>query len=377
MSVAVKKDYIPLLKQLDIRKDEIAHDLSKYYQLIANNPVKSDYARKAWGGVEAYVDALYWIRFVLKLNNQEMDELVGTLNFHKHYKPLGWYSNSYNFDECLYANEAERRTLAELIRGFNYNDAVYNSVDYINATERRTMKALEGRARKRYNVSDVEELSRVMYYFIHVKELSTTEVAAIYGVTYYTIIRLLRVLGMELSRKEARKRIEEKGRGNHQLQHVVARQQMTKKAIENGINGNNLENICRSMIDSTLSQYLDTKRYLYLVGISTYSILLTKEIDIPIMVESRDCNERYKFAVEIDGDVWHEKPRNLKRDQEKDEVLLGSDWKLIRVIFKSKIRSREKRVEEFKKLVSNICGVISESIANKQVDNSIAYIEGF
>ena len=345
--------------------------------MIYANPGKKNYAMKCWGSVEAYVDALYWLRFVLKCNNQDIDDLLDTKDFHKHYKPLGLYYNSNDFDECLRLRSLEKRRLDEMLQGFNPDDPIFNSEDYIEMIESRTMKYLDGRAKKRYRVESLEELSRLMYYYMHVKRMTTTEVALFYDVTYNSIVKLLKALGMQLTRKEARKRIEEKGRGNHQLQHVVARQQMTKRAVENGINGNNLENICRSMIDSMLPEYLDIERYLYIVGISTYSILLTKEIDIPIIVENRDCNQRFRFAVEIDGDVWHEKPRNFKRDQEKDEALRCSDWKLIRVVFKSRIKSKEKRVEEFKKLVSRICTVISRSVANDQVDNSIVYIEGF
>ena len=377
MSLPSHKNYLPLLKQLSIQKDGIKHDLYEFYQLIAKNPVKSDYARRNWGSVEAYVDALYWIRFVLKLNNKEMDELVGTRDFHKHYKPLGWYSNSYDFDECLRANKANRDSLSELISGFDYNDEVYNCIEYVKATERRTMKALEGRARKRYNVSDVEELSRVMYYLVHVKELSTTEVAAIYGVTYNTIVRLLKVLGMELSRKEARKRIEAKGRGNHYQQHIVTRQQMARRSIENGINSNNVENVIRSLLDSTLPGWIDIKQYWIIIGISTYSILLEQEVDIPVIIQNRVTNQMYKFAVEVDGDTWHKQERNSARDREKEERLLKIEWKLIRIDFASKIRSKEARVEAFKALTERICRVIATSISDGQYSIDAVVIEGF
>ncbi len=345
--------------------------------MVSENSIKLDYVKHCWGSVESYVDALYWMRFVLKLNNQELDEMVGSCDFHKHYKMLGWYYNSYDFDECLRRHAAEQDSYSAILNDFDVEDEVFLSEEYRSKTAKRSMTKLDERARKRYRVSDVEELSKVLYYLVYVKKLTTSEVAIVYGVAYNSIIRLLKVLGMELTRKEARKRIEENGRGNHHQQHIVTRQQMAKRSIENGINSNNVENVIRSLLDSTLPNWLDTKEFTFVIGISTYSILQTYEVDIPVMIQKKETHQIYRFAIEVDGDTWHNKPKNSRRDRVKEELLCESGWKLIRIVIASKIRSKEARVEAFKRLIERLCEVISSMVLSTPHNNDLVIIEGY
>ena len=371
-----EKNYEFLLDILKVDEGKIVDDLSQYYKQVNGRYMQKSKIERTWGSVENYVNTLYWMKFIMKLQHYEMDELSTTKDFYKAYKDLGWNYDTFDFQQCQKMHQKELLRLKEINDKFDLNSELFSTSDYIEKRNNITLKQTSiTRLINNYKVTDIDELIKKMYFFVYAAELCTSEIALIFGKDRLTISKVLRSFGMNVSRKEARKRIEKSGRGNHRQSLIVSKKAMLNRAIKNGVTGNNSENICRASIETHLYTFLDVNRYEFIVGLSSYAIIPPKEIDIPIIIYEKETNTYYRYAIELDGDIWHKKIKEY--DIEKNNVIMKTDWKLIRIWFESKEKSKEKIEAGFRKIADDVCEIISSDMKGELEEWSVRIIDSF
>lgn len=369
-------NYAFLIEKLNIDKTRICDDLSQYYEQVSNRYMQRAKIERTWGNVEIYVDSLYWMKFVLKLSNYEMDELTGVKDFYKAYKDLGWNYNSFDFSECQDMHKKEMLRLAGIYAKYDSSMKIFQESDFLDKRDNISLKATSiTRLVHNYKVNDIDDLVKQMYFLVYVEKLNTSEIALIFGKDRLTVGKLLRTFNMGLSRKEARERIEKHGRGNHMQSAVAGKQTMLKRSIKNGVTGNNSENICRASLETRLYSYLNVYEYEFIVGLSSNAIIPPKEIDIPIIIYKKASNRYYRYAIELDGAIWHKK--NTKSDEEKNENIKNTDWKLIRIWFKAAEKSKKEIESAFRRMSDDVCTIIMADINNEAGDWKIKYLEGY
>jgi len=365
-----------LLEKLKIDEMEIMDDLTPYYNQVKSRYMQRSKIEESWGSVETYINALYWMKFVLKLSHYEMDELTKVKNFYKAYKDIGWNYNTFDYNECKIMHDKEMLRLKEIMDKYDPNSEIYNCQDYINKKANIILKQTSiTRLVNNYGVTDLEELIKKMYFLVYKEMLNTSEIALIFGKDRLTVGKVIRLFNMNISRKEARRRIEKNGRGNHSQSAVEGKKVMLKQAIKNGITGSNSENICRALIETYLYTYFKPEEYEFLVGISSYTIVYPREIDIPVLIYERKTDKYYRYAIELDGSIWHK--NSEESDKEKEEMIKNTNWKLIRIWFKAAERSKIKMEKGFRKMADEVCMIISSDIKGISEDWKIKYIEGF
>lgn len=369
-------NYLTLIENLKINEAEITEDLSEYYDHVKGRYMQKSKIEQAWGSVENYVNALYWMKFVMKLSHYEMDEITNVRNFYKAYKDLGWYYNSFDFQECKKMHQAELTRLQNIYDAYDSNSEIFNQPEYLNIRKSIVLKQTSiTRMVNNYKVTDIEELIKIMYFFVHVEKLCTSEIATIFGKDRLTVAKVIKNFNMNISRQEARKRVEINGRGNHRQSAVAGRQTMLQRAIKNGVTSNNSENICRATIETRLYMYLNVTEYEFIVGLSSNAIIPPKEIDIPIMIYEKCSDKYYRYAIELDGNVWHKDKGN--KDEEKNVSIENTCWKLIRIEFKDALKNKKKIAEGFRKMADDVCMIILSDIKGEDNKWNIKYIESF
>ena len=103
--------------------------------------------------------------------------------------------------------------------------------------------------------------------------------------------------------------------------------------------------------------------------------VLEKEIDIPIIIYEKETNTYYRYAIELDGDIWHKKIKGY--DIEKNNVIMKTDWKLIRIWFESKEKTKEKIEAGFRKIADDVCEIISSDMKGELEEWSVRIIDSF
>jgi len=371
-----EKNYIGLVEKLNIDKSLIVDDLTLYYDMVYNRHIQKSKIERTWGSIEDYVDSLYWMKFVMKLSNYEMDELTGVKDFYKALKHFGWHYFTFDFKQCVSIHDAECDRLESIFMKYNDDPSVFESEAYKQKRNRISLKPVSlTRILNNYGVDDIEELLKQLYYLVYVAQLNTSEIAIIYKKDRLTINKLLSRFDMSISKKEARRRIEEHGRGNHMQSAVNTKKVILNHSIKKGMVGSNAENILRSMIETRLYSYLDVTKYEFIVGLSSNAIIPPREVDIPVLIYKKDAGEYYKYAIELDGNAWHK--NDNENGENKEPLIKNTEWKLIRIWFKSAGKAKDKIEMGFRKMADDVCIVIRNNLEGEKNKWDAITIDGF
>jgi len=146
-------------------------------------------------------------------------------------------------------------------------------------------------------------------------------------------------------------------------------------SIKNGVVGSNAENILRSMIETRLYYYLDVAKYEFIVGLSSNAIIPPREVDIPVLIYKKDTREYYKYAVELDGNAWHK--NDNENGDNKEPLIEKTEWKMIRIWFKSAEKAKEKIEMGFRKMTDDICTAIKKNLEDEKNKWETITIDGF
>ena len=356
-------DYSKVYDSLEIEEDKLP-DLSFYYELARNT--QSPLYINSWGTPERLINALYWMKFVKKYDWYEISEILGKnhIAVRQLYHAYGWKNDIQDLSVCEKQSKEFIHTIDELLDHINDETEVFQTDNYLEKEIKVKDAELKSRGKNKFHVATHKELFKILYYLIVYKELSPSDICFYYKISSVAFYNYLVDYGIALSRKEARARIEKKGRGNHGRARITLNKKVVKRALTSGIS-NNYELLFRDLITSYVPDYFDIAIYEVIIGIQTNSIMPPQEIDIPIIIINKHYDEIYKYAIELSGKVWHAKyEKHIRSDSIKKCTIENIDWKMITINFGKMTSTPSKVKDVFVGVTRNICEILLKDIHN-------------
>ena len=182
-----------------------------------------------------------------------------------------------------------------------------------------------------------------------------------YSISPDTLKKHLNRFNIALTHKEASERREARGNGNHAQSRVSFSKQLVRHAISSGLS-NNYELLFRDLITSYIPDFFDIYKYEIIIGVHSFSIIPPQEIDIPILIIDKCRKNTFKYAIELNGRIWHENKKHHKRDLKKNAIIQETEWKLITIKFQRMTSSSNKLKQAFINLTRNICNILADDV---------------
>ena len=339
---ANKKEISQLsLEILNIPEKDIDRDLSEYISLIESKKLSLFHILKRWKSAKDYVYALYWLKFIKKLSYSEMEDeykLFGARNLY-YTNILNWHYNTNNFDECLKLYNEEKLRLSKVFQDSLKNMNFIMDQEYISFYE----KAKKQKFPQSLTIYKSKgQLLSSLWYMIKICKLSPKEVSIATNSSVIAISRACRNYGISVPTDEAMKLSFGKQQRNFSASLMRARNTHLRTINKTVMMGSNLENYCRTYIDTNISKYIDITKFEVVVGVNSLNIIAGKEIDIPIIIINKLTNQVYKYALEIDGSFWHK--IRTQMDKRKNDLFVNSSWIFFRIV---------QEIDETKKELTN------------------------
>jgi len=325
------------MKTYGIVEDEILDDLTEYYKKIYNNKKQKIQIERKYKSVEDYVNILYWIKFIKKMNYREMGELTGNYNFYQRYSnsTFFWHYDTDSLAECERMYKEELKILQDKqFRAHNYSEKNMPSkyFDYINnILPEKNLQLLA----KCYGHNDVLTFIKEIYYLRFIENFTTTEFRILYDKSGKAINSMLRNLNCNPSMQESQANVVKRGRRNYAKSFITRRENHINNVLTTGLMGSNEENICRLMINDKLIELIGSSTYEIVVGVSNRTIIAPYEIDIPVIIINKKNHTIIKYAVDYNGDVWHRNRKNADKYKElqlKNSVGNTLLWNFIQIM---------------------------------------------
>lgn len=172
-----------------------------------------------------------------------------------------------------------------------------------------------------------EEMALVLYYLVRVEGMSRKDIAALFGMNIDTIRLRLESLGLSVDHKEGIILKKIRGSQNYDKTNLSIKKTRLDSQIKQHSTGSKNEDALRKKLSLFIYDYIGEK-YETVVGLSNTGILGGgKEIDIPIIIYSRDSQQIFRFAVEYNGAQYHKE----QRDIEKKNVCESLGWHYLSV----------------------------------------------
>ncbi|WP_456289291.1 hypothetical protein M1D70_04970 [Paenibacillus sp. AK002] len=316
----IQKDTIPL----------IIEDLSNTFSEKRKRQIE-----KQFKSVYDFVAIIYYFRFIEKLQISEiahkLEMQVQPLYIHLY--NLGWqYSN--DFEENSKQFEIERKKLND-----EYIEAKINSSN-ISLNEHEKLKyAINHKSNMRKEVyinlgfASAVEYVRTVYYLVYISRLTTVQLVILFNLPYPTVQLRLRNLGFNLTLDEAMKKKKEKSRQNYERTFRAGKITRLKDRMNNLSDGSKNENYARELIDKLVYEYFDSNIYDIVVGVNNVGLLSSKEIDIPVIIHNRLLDRFFKFAVEYNGEIYH--------DDDSDKISIAQNRGWLYLAIKEGLNGRE------------------------------------
>lgn len=356
---------VTTMSDLGITSDDINVDLNSYYQKIYANKALASNIQRSWKSVEEYVNILYYLKFVKKLDYSEMGRLVGKKNFGSFYcnNNLGWHYNTNNFEECV---QLHREYMDRLKREKDdYKEDLPEFLDdHYTKWYIQVRGNLSNAVIKHMGFSSEKELLKQIYYLFVIKEMSVQDLAYLYERPTATVRGLIRKIGLSLGLKGAQQRAVKSGKRNYKQVNETGRKTMIDNMLKTGLIGSKAENVCRTMLDNIFGELFSTS-YEIIVGINTRNIIAPKEIDIPIVIFNKKTGNVYKIAVEVDGICWHDSERIKVKDGNKKIQILRNGWSVMKFEYSGK-SNEYYDTEFFKEQVKTLGEKIYQFVVKKE-----------
>jgi hypothetical protein len=308
-----------------IRQNNIIVDLSKYYNSFTNSQKSS--ILKSFISTEDYVRIMYWLKFICILDYNEIAQKlnISKSQVYKRYDNLTWnYSGTFEDNEKLHAAMLnELSSIKEQAFNFFSNQIIpeLNNL-YIRNHVIRSDSYI------RLGFEDFKQYINSLYFMLNECKLTTGEIALILNCNIGTLEVQLKKLGLCRDRSSVQKNIVDRNRRDYVRVFSSSRKTVQKFFLKNGLLGSTNENWARTFLDSILGEYFEKTKYEVVIGINSHIIISPKEVDIPIIIINFINNRFYKFALEYNGDAFH----NDEKDEKKKNLLLSKGWIYIPIL---------------------------------------------
>lgn len=361
------------ITDFDIDINKIDMNLSIYLDIIDKsfNESSKMKIRKNYSSFEDYLHILYWLRFVKHLNYPEIGKALGSTGddrsfAYRQYFALG-LNYSFNFketEEKVIQNKLRINNITEKVFAINLREELDFSQqqwdEYYKLLKEYTENAthLTKGILKKYGFKSSEHCFDVLFYLSKVENLSTLEISQIFKISTAGIGRILKSAGLLLNAKSAQKEATRQGRRNYKNTFETGKVTLRKNVLING--GSNIEVFIRENFAMFLSSYLDKDTYEVIIGISNRNIISPLEVDIPIIVINIKNSKFFKFAIEVNGDIFHS---DESRELIKNDELTNSGWILF-TIWQGGSKEIQKKYGEINQQIENLCMEIGYLIKN-------------
>lgn len=148
----------------------------------------------------------------------------------------------------------------------------------------------------------------VLIYLRYIEELSPSQMGKLLNCSSNTIYDWMKKYNIVMSKPEAMKQAVKTGRMDFGKVHKKRRQGYARLYAR----GSSTEEYIRLYIKNFFENNLPDN-YDYIIGFTNWSILNSKETDIPIVIINNNNNKLFKFAIEYDNSKYHTKTINLNK----------------------------------------------------------------
>ncbi len=139
-----------------------------------------------------------------------------------------------------------------------------------------------------------EEMARVLYYLVRVKNMSRKDIASLFGMNIDTMRLRLKSLGLLVDYKEGIRLKTIRGSQNYDKTNLSGKKARLNSQISQISTGSKNEDILRKKLSLIVYEYMDDDCE-WIVGLSNTGVLgRGKEIDIPIVVYNRKTQKTFR-----------------------------------------------------------------------------------
>lgn len=330
------------ISDFNINRNNINADLSKYIMYVKESFSERCMQNilKDFESIEDYIYILYWLKFEKKLNYSEIGKILNPESKSKEPHHIAYtrycdvrlnYSTNFQETEKYFFDELDKlkkvKEQSYIVKfdelGLNesqvneYNELLEKNITLYKKSKRRHSKIRD------FNYKDLEHYFTSFYYMYKVVKLSSIQIAKVFNTSVGAISNRLEELGLTNDIKTAQEIAVEFNRRNYKNTISTGRKTLNKSLIEKGEFGSTLENVIRNNFLLYLVEYINSERYEIIVGINNRSIIQPKEVDIPVVIIDLMDEKIFKFAIEINGQYFHEV--NTK-EMDKRKMLTDKNW---------------------------------------------------
>jgi hypothetical protein len=283
---------------------------------------------KSYGSAIDFLQVLFHLHFTEHLLvSQIADKLnLKPQNIKKHLYNFAWdYSQEYEENKRLQENQNQKNPQV-LLEAKNSNLDVDEYVDLKKVLA--VAKDVRPKAYLKMKFETSEEMARVLYYLVRVKNMSRKGIASLFGMNIDTMRLRLKSLGLLVDYKEGIRLKKMRGSQNYDKTNLSGKKARLNSQISQISTGSKNEDILRKRLSLIIYEYMP-ENCEWVVGLSNTGVLgHGKEIDIPIVVYNRSTQKIFRFAIEYNGDYYHDK----QRDIEKKSLCENIGWVYLPVI---------------------------------------------
>lgn len=218
---------------------------------------------------------------------------------------------------------------------------------------RKLEEVMKGKNVKALKQIDTYYFLSNLYKMQFIFKYASSEIAQCFNRDIRVIQTWLKSINWNIDSYEAQQRASDRLRDYKQIR-LKSKETLSKRVLV----GSNPEDYIRHKFNLSLPLYFNE----VIVGLNNLSILDNgKEIDIPIIIIQD--NNIYKFAVEVNGDIWHQ---DNEKENLKTNLAKGRGYKLFYILLSGNTRIQKNEYGKVDEQIDNIIKQISKEI-NKNI----------
>lgn len=320
------------INDFNINLDNIPQEVKEKYLSLPS--ISKAQMKRIYGSAYDFLVVLYHLQFVEKLEKSDIAARLGVnpVNIHTQLYNFSWsYSQDYNENKSLFEQDIKylRGELAEARTKSKFLDV--NAPEYDKLKKALILTGKNQIGKKTYLALDfktAEEYTRTLYYLIYIQKIAVIKLIPVLNLSFGTLQNQIKNLGLNSTHKVGMANKKERKSQNYEKSIRSGKKTRAKEQLKNFSTGSKNQDYVRSQLVNFIYDYLDSKKYEIIVGMSDTGILGSLEIDIPIMVYDVEEKQIYRFAVEYNGDYFH----SVERDENKKILAEKKGWFYLEVI---------------------------------------------
>jgi len=264
---------------------------------------------------------LYHLKFIKRFGNREIAKILGyknAVNVYLLLYDLGWDHPSDNIDNNTLqkARDASASLDAHATQHGKLKVSIEKAITINNSSYLNL------------GFKSSEEYARVYYYLTDIEKLSPTEISHFFNLTLSMTQHHIKYLGLNKTRAEGM--ADKKRRGSHDYGEGGRAANITRRKAQYknfAPTSSSNEEYFRRQLSDVIYSHFDPKEFEIVVGVNNLGII-TREVDIPVLIYKPKQNELFRFAIEYKDPRVHVPQKDLEREN----FLTQKGWNYLEVI---------------------------------------------